>query len=232
MKRRTTPRKHGTRARYVFGPFGSDRAEGCRCTPCRQANNAYGRFSQKRVRLNRDHGTWARPYVDTVRARAHIEHVRAQGIGYRHVAQLAGVATSQIGDIISGRSKRIRRETESAILAVHPQPAPGALIDAAETWILIGELLAAGVTKKRIGQVVSGNPKALALQLRKDRITVRAARRVADLHHELLATPPAPYACTCGLALHNLDEWRAHNGSLRGGYASHRLVVTQQEATG
>lgn len=190
--RRTTPREHGTRARYCFGPFGNDRANGCRCDACREANNAYARFSQKRVRLNRDHGAWARPYVPTGAALRHIDLLRSQGIGYRQVAHLAGVATSQVGDIISGRSSRIRRETEAKILAVSAEPAGAALVDAAPTWVLVNRLLAAGVTKCRIGQAVTGNPNAKSLQLHSSKVLWRSHRAVVALHWDILGDPDDP----------------------------------------
>jgi hypothetical protein len=64
-------RAHGTRSCYVFGPEpGGDCSKGCRCEDCKRANARYASFQQKRRRLDRDDGRFARPYVDASRARA------------------------------------------------------------------------------------------------------------------------------------------------------------------
>lgn len=217
-------REHGTRGRYVFGAHGQDRAHGCRCPACAEANRAYARYSAKRVRLNRAHGAWARPYVDPTASRDHIEILRRQGLGRRRIAELAGLNQKAVGNIISNRSAQIRRETEQAILAVTAHPAGAALVDAGPTWDLINELLAAGVTKARIGQAVTGNPTTKALQLRASTVLARTAERVQALHREILG--PTAYACTCGDKLRTLAEWAAHNDRLAPAeIRDHRLQV-------
>ncbi len=185
-------REHGTRARHCFGPSGGDPANGCRCAACTQANRVYARFDAKRRRLARSQGTWATPYVDTGAARAHIDQLRAAGIGARQVAALAGIGRSRITNITAGRIARIRRATEAAILAVEAKPAAGSLVDAGPTWELVERLVAHGTTRKQIGQAASGNPDALRLQLGRERITAGAAERIEALHWEILGDPANP----------------------------------------
>ncbi|MGH9129005.1 MAG: hypothetical protein ACRDY2_08575, partial [Acidimicrobiales bacterium] len=179
---RGVERPHGTRKRYVFGPSGNDRGNACRCTACTQANRRYVSWDTKRRRLGRSEGAWATPHVATTRARAHIDQLRSSGIGARQIARLAGISRTQVTDITAGRSQHIRRATEAAILAVQAQAAPGALVDARPTWILIERLLAAGLTRKRVAQAVTGRDTTTSLQLGRARITARAASRVEDLH--------------------------------------------------
>ncbi len=188
----TAARHHGTRARYCSGPTGSDSANGCRCEPCRDANRVYSRFDAKRRRLARQQGRWASPNVAIDKAKAHIETLRRSGVGTRQIARLAGISRTQVGDIAAGRTHYIRRVTEAAILAVDAQLAPGALIDAGPTWELVERLVAFGITRKRIGQAITGRGETLSLQLHRDRVTVGAARCVEALHWEILGDPAQP----------------------------------------
>src|SRR5215470_3675578 len=125
-------RRHGTRARYVLGP-GPGRGPGCRCAACTAAN----RREAARVSRLRAYGRWA-PFVDATPARAHVEALRAAGIGWKRVAAFAGVFTGAMSKLVyggpSGREplRRIRLQTAAAILAVRPglaSRAPGALVD-------------------------------------------------------------------------------------------------------
>ena len=206
-------RAHGTRSCYVFGPEpGGDCSKGCRCEDCKRANARYASFQQKRRRLDRDDGRFARPYIDARRARAHLQALAATGVGRRRVAALTGMSQSVLGRIRSGSISRVRRTTEATILAVKPdQRAGAALVEAGPTWHLIEELLAAGVTRKRIGQAVTGNPGALALQLRHDYVLQRSAERVAALHLDVVLGGREPEP---GTAEH-FRWWRARQARLR-----------------
>jgi transcriptional regulator with XRE-family HTH domain len=187
-------RAHGTRACYVFGPEpGGDRSKGCRCAACRAANNEYALFDQKRRRLDRAEGLFAMPYVSAARAQAHLLRLASKGIGRRRVAELSGVAQSQLSRIRNGEITRVRPATEAKILAVSgARKAAGALVDAGKTWLLIDELLAVGVTKQRIGQALTGRASTRALQLHRSFITQRSADVVAALHLELVLGGPEP----------------------------------------
>lgn len=164
-----THRAHGTHARYAL-----DR---CRCDPCRDAHRAYERA--RRARLEP-------AYVSAGPARAHLLELSAAGIGWKHAAKVAGVSTGAVWKLMygpSGRgpSKRIRRSTEQALLAVTPaDAAPGAKIDAAPTWRLIDEMIAAGVPKVRIATGIG--QKGPGLQLSRRQVSARNAAAVADLH--------------------------------------------------
>lgn len=67
------------------------------------------------------------------------------------------------------------------------------VIDAAATWELVDELLAAGVTRRQIAQAITGRPETLALQIRRSRVTQRTADAVTRLAGALTA-PPTPTA--------------------------------------
>jgi transcriptional regulator with XRE-family HTH domain len=168
-------RTHGTRAMYVV--------EKCRCEPCRHAHRTYARFQQKRRRLGRTQGAWALPYVNAEPIRAHIAELRAAGVGYRRIAELAGITRSSLVKIINGR-RQVRRETAQAVLAVSAdQLAPTALVDATDTWAKVRWILEQpGWTKTRLARELGQRG---VLQLGRHRVTVRNAAAVAAVYERL-----------------------------------------------
>lgn len=178
-------RDHGTRARYVFGPEGQDRSQGCRCEPCKEANRAYARDRYRKA--HRPDETIEPAYVPCHEARRHLEWLRSVGVGYRTVSERTGIARSSLQKIGTGRVTRSRRSTIDAILAVPRSAArPGAYVPADDTWRRIDDLLAHGWTKVAIARHLTGNPDAVALQLGRDRVTRAHADAVRDLHESAL----------------------------------------------
>lgn len=160
---------HGTRLRCLAG---------CRCLPCRSARS---RYESERQRLVAEGIT--NRIVPAARARAHLRKLSRLGVGYKTVADVAGVACSIVAGIRSGRRRNCREETERAILGVTRDAArPGAYIDAAQTWRLVHELLAAGWSKARIAYS-SGHQRG-ALQIGRHRCTRENADRIAALHQQ------------------------------------------------
>lgn len=179
-------RAHGTRACYVFGPEpGQDRKNGCRCEQCKGANRAYAR---ERDRATRRPDEKLEPaYVDATPARIHLKVLSSSGLGRREVHRRSGVSQSVLHRIKNGEIRGVRPATLDAILKVSAtRKAPAGFVEAAPTWALVDELIAAGVTKKRIGQAITGNERTLALQLRRDVILQRSADAVARLHADVL----------------------------------------------
>ncbi|HTX00558.1 MAG TPA: hypothetical protein VMD59_17390 [Acidimicrobiales bacterium] len=175
-------RAHGERAKYVV--------EGCRCSPCRAANIAYGlRRGQARRRPEQ---VWA-PYVPAGRARRHVKRLAEQGLGLRSVANLSGVSEGSLVKLLYGEpgrgkppSRRIRPATEQAILAVQAHHAHGAQrLPAAPTWKLVDDLVTRGFTRVFIARQLSG-PKARSLQLDRHYVRASTAQRVAELHLHLV----------------------------------------------
>lgn len=178
-------RDHGTRARYVFGPEGQDRSQGCRCEACKEANRAYARDRYRKA--HRPDETLEPAYVPCHEARHHLEWLRSGGVGRRTVAERTGIAQSTIQKIATGRVTRSRQSTIDAILAVPRSAArPGAHVPAADTWRRIGDLLAHGWTKVAIARHVTGNPDARALQVGPDQVTADTAAKIQALHETAL----------------------------------------------
>lgn len=134
---------------------------------------------------------WAsRGTVGTVRR--HLAALAACGIGLHQVARLARLSRQRLQEIARGRGlrpdrprrRRLKQATAERILAVMTTgAAPGARVPAAETWRIVGELLAAGWTKGRIAQALGA--ERAALQLGRDRVLRRNADAVRVLHDDL-----------------------------------------------
>lgn len=164
-------REHGTRAKYVV--------EKCRCDLCRASTREYER--ERRTRA-------VPAYVGADRARQHVRYLSENGVGLKQVVKVSGVSQGAIWKLMYGKdgrpSKRIRRDTEQAILAVTvDQAAGGSREPAGPTWDAISELLRRGWTKRAIARAVTGNPDANGLQVGEDlveRATARAVRALLD----------------------------------------------------
>jgi transcriptional regulator with XRE-family HTH domain len=240
-------REHGTKACYVFGPEpGGDRSKGCRCTACARANRD---AENNRNRLIA-YGRW-QPYVDAGPAREHLRMLAASGIGWKRAAELSGVSHGAMSKLLYGGpgdrppSRRVRPETEAAILAVRPSLtllAGSAATDATGTRRRVRALVAAGWSQAKIAArlgVGQGNFNAM---MRRERVAASTARAVTALYEELWDKAPPEsshrdkiaasrarrYAAQRGWALpmawDDIDDpravpaegWRRDGGELRG----------------
>lgn len=161
---------HGTRARNKGG---------CRCLQCRAANSRYV-AEREAARAAGD----TRELVDASPARRQIATLSRKGMGYKLVAESAGVSKSVMYRIMTGDRTQIRAHTLRRILAVtYDVRALGdkSLIDAGPTWKLLDEMLERGYTKTQLASWLLGRP-AHALQVNRDRITARTAMRVERMY--------------------------------------------------
>lgn len=163
-------RAHGDRLRYMAG---------CRCLPCRAANSSYEVMRS----AARKAGDW-NGLVDARRARAHIHRLSLKGVGYKLVADAAGVSKSVMFKIMSGRRRQIRARTERQILGVGADCPRGdkSLVPAGPTWKRIGWLMEQGFTKKRIAQMLGYSSPAI--QFNKQTVTARSEMKVEKLYRK------------------------------------------------
>jgi len=170
-------RAHGDRLRYMAG---------CRCNACRRANTNYER---DRV-VARKAGDW-NGIVPAAPARAHLAFLSSQGVGRRAVGAATSIADTVLADIIAGRQVNIRARTERLILSVTiADAADRALISAKPTWRLLNRLLRDGYSKAEIARQLGY--RTPALQLNRDRVTVRNAHDVKCLYDRLRRCDAAP----------------------------------------
>ncbi|MCW5959306.1 MAG: hypothetical protein KIS76_04035 [Pyrinomonadaceae bacterium] len=161
---------HGTRLRYMSG---------CKCVPCKAANSTY-EVGRAKARKN---GEW-NGIVPADRARRHIAHLSKVGIGYKTVADIAGMAHSTVFKIQSGRRKNLRKQNESAILSIDETALPdSALVDARPTWKKINWLLEGGFTKKSLARALGY--KAPAIQFRKSKIRAKTALKIEQFYNRI-----------------------------------------------
>lgn len=169
------PRPHGTRARYMMGPTGSDTANGCRCEPCRKANTAYSK--RRAVRVARV----GLSQVDATEVRSHIAWLRANGIGRRSIAAHADIDCSTVRRLTLGQAT-VRREIAERVLRINLVDATARYIDARPTRMLIDGLVADGWNRAAIAQALGQRSKSLTLaSYGHDLIEPRNAARVDAL---------------------------------------------------
>jgi hypothetical protein len=168
--------EHGSNARFTLN--------GCRCTACTKAHRTYE--AERRARIEP-------AYVSAITAREHCRELMAAGVGLKQIVKRSGVPQGTLWKLLYGKdgrpSKRVRKATQDRLLAVSPADrADGAKIGAAPTWVLIDEMLAAGVPKVRIAQHIG--QRGPGLQLSRNLVSARNARAVAELHARWRAPPP------------------------------------------
>jgi hypothetical protein len=118
--------------------------------------------------------------VDAAPVRAHLLKLRRQGLGHKTVAAAADVGATTLSRILWGEKKLIRAQSAARVLAVTKDAiADGGRVPAGPTLKLVGELLAAGLTKqgiaRRLGQ------KGPSLQIGPRYVQARTALTVKKL---------------------------------------------------
>lgn len=174
-------REHGTYACYVWGiEPGNEPGRGCRCEPCRDARRAQDKTRKQRA---------APTLVGADKARAHIRTLQAAGVGLKTLAHTAGISNATITKIIYGGpgdrpvTKRIRPETEQAILAVTTAAAKDGVRIPADTYRhVLDELRDRGWTNTSMARAIGCSPGNLPP--RSEHVTagrLRAARNLLEL---------------------------------------------------
>lgn len=187
MSRSRSLPAHGTRSRYS--------AHCCRCRSCRAAHSEYERNRSRQ----KAYGTWE-PYVDADPVRAHVRGLMAKGLGWRRIADLAGLPRATMNRLLYGQpgkrspSSRVRKNTANRLLAVRFSQellADCALTDATGTWRRIQALVAIGWPKVHIARALGY--KGQGLQLHEDLVLVSTARKVAELYEALWSADPVAH---------------------------------------
>lgn len=180
---------HGTRTAYVV--------DKCRCRPCRDAAAAAERHRTRQIA----YGRWE-PYVDAQPAREHVKLLSEQGMGWKRVAEKAGIQSSTVRKLMYGDprrktplapSKQVRRETADKILAVTLDLANAAIVDATGTRRRLQALVAIGWSQTRLADQLGwnvGNFNSLILGRDCPRVQHDTQVRVRALYDRLWNVPP------------------------------------------
>lgn len=174
--------------------------------------NAYARW----VRRQRAYGRW-QPFVDAQPARDHVTHIMAAtGIGWRRVADLAGVPRSTVGHLLYGSKghlpARIHPDNARRLLALHAGSARAITVPATGTHRRIHVLIGEGWPRTHLGPQFGTHPQYVHQILSSARVTAGTARAVADAYMRLRSTDPA----TAGATAHGIKL--ARNTARRHGW--------------
>ena len=188
-------REHGTSARYVWGPDENGApGAGCRCEACRAVRREEANTRNRPMA----YGRW-QPYVDSGRAREHLRLLAACGIGWKRAAVLAGIGNGTVSKILYGTAnrpptRRIRPQTEAAILAIRPSLdllPDGVTVDAAGTQRRMKALVATGWSQQKIARRLGMTPGNFGdLLHNRAQVTAATARAARALYDDLWNQPP------------------------------------------
>lgn len=175
------PSRAGTNAGYRTG---------CRCPRCTDG----ARVAALRRRQQIAFGRWD-PFVDAGLVRAHVEALRAAGMGPKTIAAEAGVAYTVVIRLLyavggSPRSRRVRRGNAEALFACQPRPAAGARVDGTGTRRRLEALMVLGWSKWALAREIGCRPDRVLQLMRGPRVTASSAEAVRALFERLSMTPP------------------------------------------
>jgi hypothetical protein len=171
----------------------------CRCTPCIEHHN---QMNQSRTRM-KAYGRFDTGLVDAEAVREHILMLGEYGIGYKRVAELAGVGVTGVRTLIWGRQdpgprfgeipKRVAREKAEAILAVEASIenlGDGAKLPATGTHRRIQALVTRGWSLTKLAARLDMQVGNFWKILERDQVIASTHRRMAEVYDELWDKQP------------------------------------------
>lgn len=171
-------------------------AHKCRCNTCRDAQAARAKARHKAKAF----GRWVDPYVPAAPVRAHVEFLRASGMGLSRIAEVSGLGKTALYQIAYGRKgsnsdprkneplKRILAEKAEKLLAVQPDLdslRPGAYIPARGSHRRVQALAVQGWSFSKIGERIGVDPADMSRFMRAERVTVTRHKAVCAVFDEL-----------------------------------------------
>lgn len=173
--------RHGTELAY--------QADRCRCDPCADANTRANKHRERRV-LN---GVTA--FVPSGPVLAHVQGLRRQGMGWERIANLAGVSSTSLKQLLHparGRKPKVkvRRDIAAAILGVRLDLADVAGVDGTGTARRLEALMANGWCRPALHAAIGLSATAQLRARCGKPVTVATRDLVARRYDELWDTPP------------------------------------------
>lgn len=169
---------HGTNTCY---------SKGCRRNECREAHRKYERDRTRSIRRERM-GLEARPekYVSADQTREHIRFLRSKGLGLSSIAAKTGFNRRYIKTLSMESKKKVLASTEKKILAVPAIPIlPGHFLDSKEARKLVDEMLAIGLKRTEIGEMVIGH-YVQHFEIR-NHIRLSRLQKIREVHRRVMA---------------------------------------------
>jgi len=170
------------------------------CTKCDRTATRRGlchRCYENHRNRQKLYGRWQSSRVPAEPVRAHVEALRASGIGTRRIEELSGVSRSVIQSLVNGRSiygnqpsKTISAVNAQRLLAVPEEPASGSRIDITGTTRRLQALVAIGYTQTDLAARIGITPaNSTRLFHSQGRVLASTARRVESIYDRLAMTP-------------------------------------------
>ena len=192
----------------------------CGCVPCREASTA----AERERRKLKAYGRYDSGLVDAGPVREHIERLREYGIGWKRIAEVAGLGYTTVETVIYGHktrktmNQRVKRETAEKILAVQPileNLRPGALIPSIGAQRRVQALVWNGWAMRKLAIMAGMEPGNLNRLMERDQCSVVSFLKIRALYDRLWNTQPKverPYD--------NSSIARARNLARRKGWVS------------
>lgn len=178
----------------------------CRRPECVERNSQYQNARYRK----RGYGTW-QPLLDAEPIRKHLENLRAAGVSYVRVAELAGLYPATVGGFLyptQGRppKARVRPEIAAKILAVQAGDILPAIIDATGTRRRLQALGALGWPMKRLAPHIGVHPTTVGRLARHANIYGTSAVAVAVAYEKLRNQRPEDLGVPARAALRMRDH--------------------------
>ncbi|MEU7010399.1 hypothetical protein [Streptomyces sp. NPDC046332] len=208
----TRPAAGTKRGTPEHGTLSCGKYHKCQRPECREAVRAY----RRRVHRLQGYGQW-QPLVDAEPARAHLQHLNAQGFSYQVIADHLGRYLAAVTGIVyelnpgRGRKRRIRAEFSQAILAITPDDLTPGLLQAAGTARRICALNAIGWPTRIIADRLGVACPRVREVTRQQHVTHATASAVADCYEDLKDRNPLEHGIAPGTVL-KLQRLAARKG--------------------
>lgn len=173
----------------------------CRCDDC-TAEHTRREAARTKAKA---YGRWQSPYVSADPVRAHVERLRAQGMGLRTIAQRSGISLTSIAALVRGRQggaddprsgqqlQRVLRRNADRILALEATPhtlAAHALTPSRGAHRRIQALVARGWSIAKLADALSMGRSNLCTVLHAEHITLAMHDRISTLYDRLWNIAP------------------------------------------
>jgi hypothetical protein len=126
--------------------------------------------------------------VSAEQARVHIQDLVDRKVPVSAIATKSKVRANTIREILSGGKKRIRKWNADALLRIDESCVAFRMVPAGRTWQLIRIMLDHGISQAELAKHLGY--KTRQIQLRRDYILTRNARKVEDLYNRLILGLP------------------------------------------
>lgn len=165
---------HGTITGYT--------TQNCHCEPCRAAWRVYARQWARESRAGR------RRLTDAEETRAHLLRLIDAGNTCGGIENMSGVTDTEILNILSRKTRRVKHETADRVLAValDDLPSDRSLTPSWPARRMLAQMRRSGIRAKDISAMLGYRPTSSIPTARNPRILARNHRRVCVLY-ELLA---------------------------------------------